>query len=75
MAARAAFSAASCAAYGVDLREPLNPTCPEEQEAMTAPVGSVIETMVLLKVDLMWAWPTAMLRRSLRRGRRLPAEA
>src|SRR6478609_5811337 len=52
-ALRAAFSAASCAAKGVDLREPLKPTWPDDAQAMTLPWGSVIETMVLLKVLLM----------------------
>ncbi len=56
-ALRAAFSAAICAANGVDLREPLNPTCPAEAQLITAPVGSVIETIVLLNVLLMCAWP------------------
>src|SRR5918993_542200 len=37
---------------------------------MTAPAGSVIETIVLLNVDLMWAWPSAMFFFSLRRGLR-----
>ncbi len=40
---------------------------------MTAPVVSVIETIVLLNVDLMWAWPTAMFFFSLRRGLRAAA--
>ena len=53
MARRAADSAAIWAANGVDLREPLNPTCPAEDQAMTAPAGSVIETIVLLNVLLM----------------------
>jgi hypothetical protein len=53
MACRAAFSAAICAANGVDLREPLKPTWPADAQEITAPVGSVIETMVLLKVLLM----------------------
>src|ERR1700760_2937198 len=57
MARRAAASAAICAANGVDLREPLNPTCPDDAQAMTAPAGSVMETMVLLNVLLMWACP------------------
>ncbi len=60
----------SCAANGVDLREPLKPTPPEEAQLITAPVVSVIETRVLLKVDLMWAWPTATFFLSLRRGLR-----
>src|SRR3546814_5330836 len=34
---RAADSAAMPAAYGVDLREPLKPTPPEEAQLMTAP--------------------------------------
>ena len=38
---------------GVDLREPLKPMSPAEDQEITAPVGSVMETMVLLKVDLM----------------------
>src|SRR5215467_4723312 len=67
---RAADSAAMPAANGVDLREPLKPTAPDEAELMTAPDGSVIETIVLLNVDLMWAWPTAMFFFSLRRGLR-----
>src|SRR5659263_512030 len=50
-AAQLAASAASCAAKGVDLREPLKPTWPDEAQAITAPVGSVMDTMVLLKVD------------------------
>src|ERR1700754_1113970 len=67
MARRAAASAACWAAYGVDLREPLNPTCPEDAHEITFPVGSVIETMVLLNVDRMWACPWATFFRSLRR--------
>src|SRR3982751_1048658 len=67
MARRAAASAASCAANGVDLREPLKPTWPDEAQEMTAPVGSVIDTMVLLKVLLMCACPWATFLRSLRR--------
>src|SRR5881397_2616095 len=51
-ALRAAFSAAIWAANGVDLREPLKPTWPAEAQLITFPVGSVIETMVLLKVLL-----------------------
>src|SRR5688500_3708089 len=45
---RAADSAASCAANGVDLREPLKPTPPEDAQLITAPLVSVIETIVLL---------------------------
>src|SRR4051794_3308438 len=56
-ARRPAASAAICAANGVDLRDPLKPTVPAEAQETTAPVGSVIVTMVLLKVLLMWASP------------------
>ncbi len=48
-----AFSAASCAANGVDLREPLKPTWPEDAQEITLPCGSVMDTMVLLNVLLM----------------------
>src|SRR6478735_2577113 len=57
MARRPAASAAICAAKGVDLREPLKPTVPAEAHEITAPVGSVMVTMVLLNVLLMWASP------------------
>ena len=36
----------------VDFRDPLKPTCPEEAQEITLPTGSVIETIVLLKVLL-----------------------
>src|SRR3954470_8020113 len=52
-ARRAAFSAAICAANGVDLREPLKPTWPADAHEMTFPAGSVIDTIVLLNVLLM----------------------
>src|SRR5258708_22182969 len=66
-ALRAAFSAASCAANGVDLREPLNPTCPDDAQAMTLPCWSVMDTIVLLNVLLMWAAPCGTFFFSLRR--------
>src|SRR6476620_5943956 len=50
-----------------DLREPLKPTWPADAHAITAPDGSVIETIVLLNVLLMWAWPAATFFFSLRR--------
>src|SRR3954471_15875394 len=56
-AARAAFSAASCAANGVDLREPLNPTLPALAHDSVLPCRSVIVTIGLLNVDLLWACP------------------
>src|SRR5215218_1914359 len=74
-ALRAAFSAAICAANGVDLREPLNPTCPAEAQLITLPVGSVIDTIVLLKVLLMCAAPCATFFFSLRRTFLAPAAA
>ena len=67
MARRAAASAAICAANGVDLRDPLKPTWPDDAQEMTLPIGSVMETMVLLNVLLMWACPWATFLRSLRR--------
>src|SRR5918911_4722983 len=51
MALRAALSAARPAAYGVLLRDPLKPAAPEEPHVSTLPSGSVIVTMVLLKLD------------------------
>ena len=39
MARRAAASAAICAANGVDLRDPLNPTWPDDAHEMTLPTG------------------------------------
>src|ERR687891_2932464 len=56
-ARRAAASAASCAANGVDFLEPLNPTFPALAHDRVFPSRSVMVTMVLLKVDLMWAAP------------------
>ena len=46
----AASWAASCAAKGVLLREPLNPTTPAEDQEITLPDTSVMVTTVLLKV-------------------------
>src|SRR5664279_6526735 len=56
----AASSAASCAANGVDLREPLKPQVPELDHATTLPETSVIETSVLLNVAEMCATPVWM---------------
>src|SRR3954449_297140 len=66
-ARRAAASAAICAANGVDLREPLKPTWPALAHEITLPMGSVIETIVLLNVLLICAWPWATFFFSLRR--------
>src|SRR5215211_6234322 len=53
IARRAASSAASWAANGVLLREPLKPREPADDHATVAPLMSVIVTIVLLKVDWM----------------------
>src|SRR5208282_5763539 len=70
---RAAASAVTWAANGVDLREPLNPAPPADSHAITLPSLSVSDTIVLLKDVLMWACPTGMFLRTRRRplcGRR-----
>src|SRR4051812_21836553 len=72
-ALRAAFSAAICAAKGVDLLEPLKPTWPAEAQLITFPLGSVIDTIVLLNVLLMCAAPWATFFFSLRRTFLAPA--
>src|SRR5690242_11285530 len=53
IARRAAASAASCAANGVLLREPLNPTLPELAHDKVLPWRSVNVMIVLLNDDLM----------------------
>src|SRR5258705_6229443 len=53
----AACSAARPAANGVLLRAPLKPTVPADAQARVSPLVSVMVTMVLLKVALMWATP------------------
>src|SRR5215813_11092346 len=55
VALSAAVSAARCAANGVLLRLPLNPTVPADAKHSVSPLVSVIVTMVLLNVALMWA--------------------
>src|SRR5258706_2340993 len=57
IARRAASSAASWAANGVLLRDPLKPREPADDQAMVAPLMSVMVTIVLLKVDWMCAMP------------------
>src|SRR3954451_19719887 len=67
LAARsAAVSAARWAAKGVLLRLPLKPTVPADAKHRASPLVSVMVTMVLLKVALMWAMPRLTLRRGLR---------
>src|SRR5688500_19520592 len=56
-AAEAAFSAARPAAKGVLLRAPLNPCVPADAHEIVSPLVSVIVTIVLLNVALMWAMP------------------
>jgi hypothetical protein len=57
MPLRAAASAVTWAAKGVDLREPLKPAEPADSQQITLPSVSVIVTIVLLKLVLMWATP------------------
>src|ERR1700756_3508924 len=57
IARRAQASAASWAAKGVDLREPLKPTLPADAQASPLPSGSLMETIVLLNELLMCATP------------------
>src|SRR5512136_2139135 len=54
-----AFSAATCAANGVDLREPLKPAPPEVAHDRALPWRSVIVMIVLLKDAWMCAMPSA----------------
>ena len=65
-AAAAAVSAARCAANGVLLRLPLNPTVPDEAQHNASPLGSVIVTVVLLNVALMCTTARLTLRRVFR---------
>src|SRR5690242_18260964 len=58
-AARPACSAATCAANGVDLREPLKPAAPDVAQASALPWRSVIVMMVLLNDACTWAMPSA----------------
>src|SRR4029450_10214066 len=58
-AARPADSAATCAAKGVDLREPLNPAPPEVAHESALPWRSVIVMIVLLNEAGMCAIPSA----------------
>src|ERR1700752_3309200 len=54
-AARPAFSAATWAANGVDLREPRKPAPPAVAHDRALPWRSVMVTMVLLKEACTWA--------------------
>src|SRR5579872_4824913 len=66
VARSAAVSAARWAANGVLLRLPLKPTVPAEAKQSVSPLVSVMVTMVLLNVALIWATPRLTLRRALR---------
>src|SRR5689334_14491475 len=57
IALAAASPAATCAANGVDLREPLKPRAPALDQESTFPETSVIVIIVLLNVDWMWTMP------------------
>src|SRR5215470_4673215 len=57
-AALPAFSAATCAAKGVDLREPRKPQPPEVAQESVFPWRSVMVMMVLLKEACTWAMPS-----------------
>src|SRR5215217_2412890 len=70
---RAAASAVTCAANGVDFREPLKPADPADSHTITFPSRSVSATIVLLNDVLMCACPTAMFLRTRRRVRPRPA--
>src|SRR4051794_28204098 len=56
-------SAARCAANGVLLRLPLNPTAPPDEWHSVSPLVSVMVTIVLLNVLCTWAIPRLTLRR------------
>src|ERR1700759_1496356 len=70
IARRGACSAASWAANGADLREPLKPTLPADAQDSTLPSWSLIETIVLLNELLMCTTPWLTFLRSFLRGRR-----
>src|SRR5262249_41306316 len=61
-ALRAAASAATCAANGVPLREPLKPHCPALDQTSTFPCWSATVTVVLLNVEWMCSTPSATTR-------------
>src|SRR5215204_2721829 len=65
IASRAACSAATVAANGVDFLEPLKPALPEDPHDTVFPCVSAIVMVVLLNVALMWATPSASMTRLL----------
>src|SRR5574337_1760090 len=68
-ALRTASSAAIWAAKGVDLREPLNPMVPAEDQEIVLPCASVTVIMVLLNDECTCATPETIFLRSRRRTR------
>src|SRR5713226_690927 len=68
-ALRATSSPATWAAYDVDLRDPLKPMVPADDQAIVLPWASVIVIIVLLNDAFTWATPEAMFLRSRRRTR------
>src|ERR1041384_330676 len=68
IALAAASPAATCAANGVDLRLPLKPRAPADDQEMTFPETSVMVMIVLLKVDWIWTTPLRMLFLPFRRA-------
>src|SRR6185295_5106734 len=64
IALRPASSAATWAAYGVDLREPLKPIVPELDQAMVLPCASAMVMWVLLNDAFTCATPVTMFLRS-----------
>src|SRR3984957_13756201 len=64
-----ASSAAIWAANGVDLRDPLKPMVPADDQEIVLPCASVMVIIVLLNVEFTWATPDTMFFRSRRRTR------
>src|SRR5690606_12374170 len=64
IALRPASSAATCAAYGVDLREPLKPIVPALDHEIVLPWASAIVIIVLLNDAFTCATPVTMFLRS-----------
>src|SRR5690606_30007444 len=64
IALRPASSAATCAAYGVDLREPLKFIEPALDHEIVLPCASVMVIIVLLNDACTWATPVTMFLRS-----------
>src|SRR5690606_12445720 len=68
-AARPAASAATCAANGVDLREPLKPAPPDDAHDSVLPCRSVIVMIVLLNDACTCAMPSDTFLRAFLRKR------